>query len=112
MKNNIFSFLLIKREIIYQILSLILVFGLLKLLVYFAPLLLSVVLESEIKFGEFEYSFNLSQTLTGAFSMGLASAYAYFILKKNRLDLKPIFHLHFILLTALLCLIALVFPSL
>jgi hypothetical protein len=112
MKNNIFSFLSIKRERIYQILSLILVFGLLKLLVYFAPLLLSVVLESEIKFGEFEYSFNLSQTLTGAFSMGLASAYAYFILKKNRLDLKPIFHLHFIVLTALICLIALVFPSL
>ena len=110
MKGNIY--ISANKERIYQILSLILIFGFLKLLVYFGPLLLSIVLKSEINFGKFEYSLNLSQTLTGAFSMGLASAYAYFILKKNRLDLKPIFHLHFVVLTALLCLSVLILPSL
>lgn len=112
MKNNFYLFILDKKKEISNIFSLILIFGGLKSLVYFAPLSLSSLLNSEITFGKFEYSFNLGQSLTGVFALGLASAYAYFVFRNNRLELKPIFHLHFILLISLLILCILISPSL
>ena len=107
MKNKIFSFISNKKKM-FNILSLIIIFGGLKFLVYFAPLSLSSLLNSDVVFGKFEYSFNLGQSLTGIFALGLASAYAYFVLKNKRFELKPLFHLHFIVLVFLLILFVLI----
>lgn len=112
MKNNISSFISNNKKKLLNVLSLIIIFGGLKFLVFFAPLSLSSLLNSDIVFGKFEYSFNLGQSLTGIFALGLASAYAYFVLKNKRFELKPLFHLHFVLLVFLLILCLLFFPSL
>ncbi|MFV8226337.1 hypothetical protein [Christiangramia aquimixticola] len=97
--------------LIKRIVSLIFVMGLLKSLVYIAPLGINEVVDSIKDFGTFEYALNLGQTLMGLFSMGFAGTYAYFILKLGKVNLKPIFHFHFILLTSLLVLTALLIPG-
>ena len=112
MKNKIIVFLKNKKTELLNLFSLILLFGGLKFLVYLAPLSLSSLLNSDIVFGKFEYSFNLGQSLTGVFALGLASAYAYFVLKNKRFELKPLFHLHFVVLVFLLILCVLFSPSL
>lgn len=101
-----------KKFKLKKLFSLIFVFGILKTIVYFAPLGLNEVLESVSAFGEFEYSLNLGQTLMAFFSMGFAGAYAYFILKKKKDIYIPIFHLHFLILTFALIIISIVTPSL
>jgi len=97
---------------IKKLFSLLIVFGIFKSLAFIAPLGIQEVLNSDKLYGEFEYRFNLGQTLTGIFSMGLVGAYGYFILKTGQKKLIPIFHFHFLALTALLCLITVLFPSL
>jgi O-antigen/teichoic acid export membrane protein len=91
---------------------LILIYSIVKSLVYFAPLSISYIVHNVAQYGEFEYSLSLGQTLSGIFSMGFPSAYAYFILKNENVRLRPLFHFHFLLLTALVLLVVLIFPSL
>lgn len=95
-----------------RLFSLLFVFALFKSLAFFAPLGVQEVLGSDSLFGEFEYTFNLGQTLTGFFSVGLVGSYGYFVLKQKKNELKPIFHFHFVILTFILSSITLLFPSL
>lgn len=88
------------------------VFAIFKSFAFFAPLGVQEVLGSDSLFGQFEYTFNLGQTLTGLFSVGLVGSYGYFVLKQKKDELKPIFHFHFVVLTVVLSSITLVFPSL
>lgn len=112
MKSNIFNYFLDKKSLIKRIISLMFIMGLLKSLVYIAPLGVNEVLNSITEFGTFEYALNLGQTLMGVFSMGFAGAYAFFVLKKERENLKPIFHFHFIVLTTCLVFAVLISPAL
>lgn len=112
MKNKIFNFLNDRMALIKRIISLLFIMGLLKSLVYIAPLGVNEVLNSITEFGTFEYALNLGQTLMGVFSMGFAGAYAFFVLKQQRENLKPIFHLHFIVLTTGLFLAVIISPGL
>jgi O-antigen/teichoic acid export membrane protein len=93
---------------IKRIIVLFFVFGLFKSIAYFAPLGMSKTIDSSETFGEFEYALNLGLMFTGVFSAGLLGAYGYFILKNNHSQLKPIFHFHFITLTALLLVISII----
>ncbi|SDL80795.1 hypothetical protein SAMN04488034_1138 [Salinimicrobium catena] len=110
--KKIFPRLRNKSILLKQVFLLFLVFGFVKSLVYFAPLGVNEVVNSVNKFGIFEYSLNLGQTVAGVFSMGLAGAYAFFIFKQKRLELQPVFHLHFIIITLALFIAAVLFPGL
>ena len=109
MKNKILNLLTSGK--LKKLVSLLFVFGLLKSLVYFAPFALNKQLHSISTFGEFEYSLNVGQTLMSVFSMGFASAYAYFTLKRNEAKYIPIFHGHFLLITCSLLLVSIFNPK-
>ena len=87
-------------------LSLISFFSVLKFLVFVSPLLLNEIVSLNL-YGEFEYSFNLGQTIVGVFSMGLVSSYAYFTLTKDQKQKTPIIHMHFLVISLAVLLIAL-----
>lgn len=109
MKNKILN--LVSSGKLKKLISLLFVFGLLKALVYFAPFVLNKQLNSISTFGEFEYSLNVGQTLMTVFSMGFASAYAYFTLKRDEAKYTPIFHGHFLVITCFLLVISIVYPK-
>jgi O-antigen/teichoic acid export membrane protein len=81
-------------------------FTVLKFLVFVSPLILNEIIPLNL-FGEFEYTFNLGQTIVGMFSMGLVSSYAYFILTKDQKQKAPIIHMHFLVISLAVLLIAL-----
>lgn len=112
MENKIKFFFHKNWPLMKSTIALLFVMGLLKSLVYIAPLAVNEVLNSINDFGTFEYSLNLGQTLMGVFSMGFSGAYAYFILKQQRENMKSIFHFHFVGLTALLTTVVIVSPEL
>lgn len=93
-----------------KIFILILVFAFLKAISYFSPILLKP-LTTVIEYGRFEYSFNLGQVLTALFSMGLAPSFAYFMLTKKQTEKRPIFHLHFFLLSICLFIFLIISPK-
>ena len=90
---------------------LMVVFVLLKSVAYFSPLLLSKI-TSPKDFGEFEYLLNVGMMLSSIISIGLPGAYAYFVMKHGKTEFAPIFHLHFIILSILICVPAVVIPGL
>lgn len=97
---------------IKSMILLFIVFVFFKSLVYFAPLFINELVDSIEEFGRFEYSLNFGQTFAGVFSMGFASAYAFFVLTKKKDFVKPVFHLHFSILTVVLALVSLIIPTL
>lgn len=109
--KKIFDLYREKRIQIISALKVFTLFGLLKSLVYFAPLIMSQII-TENNYGKFEYSLNLGQMLMGFISVGFSGAYAYFITKQNKHELKSVFHFHFLLLVGLTVLTTLIFPSL
>tara|TARA_B110000196_G_scaffold142626_1_gene123350 strand:- start:224 stop:1507 length:1284 start_codon:yes stop_codon:yes gene_type:complete len=110
MDKSIF-FSKIKNNIV-SILYLGLLILILKSLTYFSPLFINQILNSSVNYGKFEYTLNLGQTLMGMFSMGFAGSYAFFILKNKRYELKPIFHLQFIIFTLIILLLVIINPLL
>lgn len=86
-------------------------FVLVKSVSYLAPLGMASLISSEFEYGQFEYSLNLGQMLTGLFSAGLVGSYAFFVLKNNKSSLKPFFHFHFLILIAVLIFFAVILPS-
>ena len=100
------------NNLIKRLISIFIVFGIFKSLAFIAPLGIHEILNSDDLYGKFEYSFNLGQALTGIFSMGLVGSYGYFVLKNHQKELIPLFHFHFLALTAILCLVTLCFPNL
>jgi len=80
-----------KRGLLY-LFCLFVTYGLVKSIVYFAPLFLNHILGDVTKFGEFEYSLNLGQTFSTIFALGLPNAYAYFVYKEKEKNLNVIFH--------------------
>lgn len=90
---------------------LMIVFILLKSVAYFSPLLLSKI-TSPKDFGEFEYLLNVGMMLSSIISIGLPGAYAYFVMKHKRTEFTTIFHLHFIVLSVMICAPALIAPEL
>lgn len=94
-----------------HILALFFVFLVLKSIAYFSPIFLSQI-TTPILYGEFEYSLNLGVVMLGVISFGLPSSYAYFIMKNNRYELLPLFHLHFIIFSFLLLITFVLFPAL
>lgn len=108
MKNLYNQYLKGNSRAIKRIIALVFVFGLFKSIAYIAPLGMAKTIDSSKTFGEFEYVMNLGLMFTGVFSAGLVGAYGFFILKNNRNQLKPVFHSHFVALTALLLFISLV----
>lgn len=97
---------------IKEVSFLFLVFTIFKSLAFIAPLGVNQIFGSLEKFGIFEYSLNVGQTLMGLFSMGFAGTYAYYVIKQNRYELKPVFHAHFVLLSTVLSCLALISPQL
>tara|TARA_Y100000385_G_C13078332_1_gene632564 strand:+ start:273 stop:1490 length:1218 start_codon:yes stop_codon:yes gene_type:complete len=84
----------------------------LKALTFFSPLVINEIINNTKDYGQFEFTLNLGQTLMGIFSMGFAGSYAFFVLKNKRYDLKPIFHIQFIVLTFILLLLVILNPLL
>lgn len=96
--------LLNNRKISYFI-YLISFFSFLKLLVFVSPIVLKEIISLKV-YGEFEYTFNFGQTIVGVFSMGLVSSYAYFTLAKKQQNKRPIIHMHFLIISIVVSLIA------
>ncbi|WP_144604274.1 MULTISPECIES: hypothetical protein [Algoriphagus] len=86
-------------------------FALVKSVSYLAPLGVATLISSEFEYGQFEYSLNLGQMLTGVFSAGLVGSYAFYVLKNDKISLKPVFHFHFVFLIAVLILTAVTISS-
>jgi len=99
-----------KRGLIY-LFCLFVAYGLLKSIVYFAPLFLNHILNNVNKFGEFEYSLNLGQTFSTIFAMGLPNAFAYFVFKEKEENLNVIFHNIYFSVLILLLLVGLCKPT-
>lgn len=91
--------------------SLLLLIGILKLISFISPLLVNRVSSSVESFGVFEYSFNVGQILIPLLSMGLSGGYAFYVLKHKRNEMKASFHFHFVLLTLITSVVALVYPN-
>jgi len=81
-----------KRRGLIYLFCLFLAYGVVKSIVYFAPLFMNHILNDVNKFGEFEYSLNLGQTFSTIFAMGLPNAFAYFVFKEKEANLNVIFH--------------------
>lgn len=94
-----------------KFIALFITFGFFKGIVFITPLFLNELLASKEQYGLFEYSLNFGQTLMAFFSVGLPGAYAYFVLKNEQMRMTPVFHFHFVVLTALTVVVAVVSPT-
>lgn len=88
-----------------------LVFGSIKIISFLSPLFLKNLINSNILYGQFEYSLSLGQILASLICMGFSSTYAYFIVIQNKNALKPIFHLHFLIFISLCFVTAILYPK-
>lgn len=104
--KNILYYIKGNKSSLWGILGLFVVYGLLKSVVYFAPLLLNNILDDVVLFGQFEYALNIGQTCASFLALGLPSAYAFYVFKNKEIHLKPLFHNIFVALSLLLILIA------
>ena len=89
-----------------------LIFILFKSLAFIAPFGINSILNSIEQYGLFELGLNIGQAFMGVLSMGFGGGYAYFVVKKKKYSYAPIFHFHFIILTTILFLALIIFPSL
>ena len=110
--DSYLNFIKSKKNVAKPLIKLLIVFAFLKSLTFLSPLLVNEIIDSATEYGEFEYSMNLAQALTGVFAMGFPAAYAYFVITLKRINVKSIFHLHFSILSSILCLVSLLIPSL
>ena len=106
------NFIKSNKKIAKSLLKLLIVFIFFKVLTFLSPILVNEIIDSVTEYGEFELSLNLAQALTGVFAMGFPAAYAYFVITLKRKNVKSIFHLHFLILSSILCLVSLLIPSL
>lgn len=109
--KKVFNKINYNKNKVKSVLSVFILFSILKSLVYFAPLWMSSIVTQEV-YGNFEYSINLGQLMLGFITAGFSGAYAYFIITEKQNTLKSIFHFHFVLLVSLNILLCCVFPSL
>lgn len=91
--KHILIFIRTKKNQLLSIILLFVIFGILKSIVYLAPLLLNSILNNVVLFGQFEYALNIGQTCSSFMALGLPSAYAFYVYKHNEIYLKPIFHI-------------------
>lgn len=101
-----------KKRGLTNLFGLFLAYGVLKSIVYLAPLLLNNVLKDVQRFGEFEYSLNLGQTFATIFALGLPNAYAYFVFKEKNNHLNVIFHNIYLAIALIVLLLGLIYPPL
>jgi O-antigen/teichoic acid export membrane protein len=82
----------------------ILLFGILKLSTFLAPLLLSNLVVDRVDYGLIEYSLSLGMVLVTFLNLGLSGAYPYFNIKLKKEGFKSIFYAHsfFIILFVIL----------
>ncbi|WP_066759170.1 MATE family efflux transporter [Crocinitomix algicola] len=111
MKNKIIAFSRQYNNQLKGVVGLITIFMVLKSVAYFAPLILSQIATTFV-YGEFEYSLNIGLILISVFSFGLPGSFAYFVMKHKRDELIPVFHWHFVILSVLITLPVIFFPSL
>lgn len=95
-----------------RVFSLIIIFIIFKSIGFISPLGLQEVINSNEIFGIFEYTLNIGQIITGLFVFGLVGTYGYFIIKNNENELKPLFHLHFLVIGSVIFLFAVFQPKL
>lgn len=106
--QEIYKFIKGKKGKLWSVFCLFIIYGLLKSVVYFAPLFFNRMVNNLFVFGRFEYALNLGQNFSSIMALGLPTAYAYFFFKKKESRLQPLFHLVFIYLSGLLLVIAII----
>ena len=72
----------------------VLVFTIVKGLVFYAPLAISNVINNSTKYGELEYTINLGNLLVNFMVFGLHGAYPYYNLKLKKEGYHSIFYFH------------------
>lgn len=79
---------------------------------FIAPIGVNYTSKDISSYGLFEYALNLGQILLPLFNFGLSSSYAFFILKRQKFFIKPIYHIHFCVLIIVLLIIIAFSPNL
>lgn len=108
--KNITNLFYRKKTEFKEIISVFGLIGILKSLVFFVPLWMLDIVDSNT-FGQFEYSLSLGQTLLGFFAMGLGGGYAYFVINQKKEEFISIFHLHFAVIISLISILSLLYFS-